>query len=78
MDFEQIFAVISGFVSPQLLVIVKYVLMALGGLVVIGSAYVKITPTQDDDAWFAKLEALPFVGSVLGFLVKFSPFSRKE
>lgn len=70
-------SIILTWVQP-LSPMVGYVLMALGGLVVLGSAYVKITPTQDDDAWFAKLEAIPILGSLLQALVAFSPFQRKE
>lgn len=56
----------------------KTVLMALGGLVVAGGVYVKLTPTQADDAWYAKLESMPIVGGFFKALVKFSPLSRKE
>lgn len=73
MDWSIILAWVQT-VSP----IVSYVLMALGGLVVLGATYVKLTPTQDDDAWFAKLEAIPILGTLLQALVAFSPFQRKE
>ena len=62
----------------QLVPAVKYVLMIMGSLAVVGAAYVKITPTQDDDAWFAKLESIPVLGSLLKALLAFSPISRKE
>jgi len=58
--------------------VVHVVLVVLGSLVVLGGVYVKLTPTQSDDAWFAKLEAIPVLGALLRALVKFSPVARKE
>lgn len=56
---------------------IPLVLAALGGLVVLGQAYVAITPTQKDDAWFAKLEAMPIVGSIVNAVKAFAPIQRK-
>lgn len=55
-----------------------YVLSALGTLVVLGAAYVKLTPNQEDDAVWKKLEDMAVVGVLLKLLVKFSPIARKE
>jgi hypothetical protein len=70
---ESVIAMLAG-LHP----VVPQVLAALGGLVVLGQAYVAITPSQDDDAWFAKLEAIPVLGSVLVALKSFAPIQRKQ
>jgi len=57
--------------------IVNIVLVVLGSLVVLGGAYVKLTPSQADDAWFDKLEAVPVLGAILKGLMAFSPVQRK-
>jgi hypothetical protein len=57
---------------------VQLVLMILGTLVVVATAYIKATPTEDDDKWFAKLEAIPVLGPVLQFIGRFSVVTRKE
>lgn len=57
---------------------VMLVLGALGALVVAGSTYVALTPTQDDDKWWAALESKPVIGHIMKFLVRFSPIYRKE
>jgi hypothetical protein len=46
--------------------------------VILGAAYVAVTPTQADDAWFAKLEQTPGLGALLKGLKAFSPIQRKE
>lgn len=58
--------------------IAHVVLVVLGALVVLGSVYVKLTPSQTDDAWFDKLEAIPVLGNVLKALAAFSPVDRKD
>lgn len=73
MDMSQILEMLKG-VSP----VVQYVLIGLGSLVVIGAAYVKMTPNKDDDALFAKLENTPILGALLKALVAFSPIKRKD
>jgi hypothetical protein len=72
MDMETVLNLLLGYV-PQ----AKVVLQGLGTLAVLGAVYVKLTPTESDDAWYAKMEAIPLVGSVLKALVAFSPISRK-
>lgn len=54
------------------------ILVLLGTLVVLGAAYVKLTPTKADDTWYAKLESAPILGDILKVLIKFSPITRKE
>ena len=56
---------------------IPLVLAGLGGLVILGQAYVALTPTQDDDAWFAKLEAMPMLGQILKAVKSFAPIQRK-
>lgn len=73
MDIESLLNLLVGAVP-----VAKIVLQILGALVVLGYAYVKITPTESDDAWFAKIEGIPLVGSLLKALTNFSPVSRKE
>lgn len=60
--------------APQ---VVIYGLMVLGGLVVMGYAYISATPSKDDDMWLQKLESKPVVGWALKLLVRFSPVVRK-
>jgi len=56
---------------------IPLVLAALGGLVVLGQAYVALTPSQSDDAWVAKIEAMPMVGALLQALRAFAPIQKK-
>lgn len=54
------------------------ILSGLGALVVLGFAYVKMTPTQDDDQWLQKLEEKAVFKTLLGILLAFAPIQRKE
>lgn len=49
----------------------------LGMLVVLGTVVVKLTPSQKDDEFLAKLEAYPVLGAILKYLVAFSPIQKK-
>lgn len=69
---ESLFLILAG-LHPS----IPMLLAALGGLVVLGQAYVAITPTQDDDAWFAKLESAPLLGPLLKAVKAFAPVQRK-
>ena len=75
MEFD-----IIGFIIGMILKfpVGMLVLSALGTLVVLGQTYIFLTPTQDDDAWYAKMEAIPLVGQILKALAKFAPIQRKE
>lgn len=73
MDFSLALAWLSS-LHP----LVPLVLAGLGGLVVLGQTYVALTPSQNDDAWYAALEAKPFVGPLLKSLKAFAPIQRKE
>lgn len=53
------------------------ILAGIGSLVVAMTAFVAATPNQDDDAFLAKLKAIPVLGSVLEFLERFSVIVRK-
>lgn len=77
MDLTSIYQFILGLV-PGAVPVVNLVLVILGSLVVLASVYVKLTPSQDDDAWFAKMEAVPVLGDVIKFVLKFSVISRKD
>ena len=58
--------------------LIGYVLSGLGLLVVMGRIYVAMTPNKDDDAKYAKLEAIPLLGVVFKVLASFSYVQRKE
>lgn len=58
--------------------VVKYVLMGLGSLMVLGVAVVKLTPSKSDDEAVSKVMEMPVVGSLLKFLVGFSPIKNKD
>ena len=53
------------------------VLALLGTLVVVAQAYVALTPTESDNAWYAKLESTPIVGGFVKALITFAPVQRK-
>lgn len=57
---------------------IPVVLAVLGGLVILGQAYVALTPTESDDAWFSALEQKPVLGQILKVLKSFAPVQRKE
>lgn len=73
MDFGPIFDFIKN-LSPY----AEYILMGLGGLVVLGGVYVKMTPNKKDDAIWGKLENMFILGSLLKTLKAFSPIERKQ
>ena len=52
-------------------------LSALGSLVILAQAYVAITPTQTDDAWFHALEEKKFIGPLFRALITFAPIQRR-
>ena len=68
--------IVQGLVSsyPK----IALVLGTLGTLVIIGQAYVLMTPNKDDDAWFAKLESIPLLGQFVVIVRNFAPVQRKE
>lgn len=72
MDIEQILQALVAKSNVAL-----YILAGLGTLVVLGAAYVKLTPSKADDEKLAKIEAMPVIGILLQLLVKFSPIARK-
>ena len=57
---------------------VKYLFMGLGVLVLGGQTYVLITPNKEDDAWLAKIEAMPVVGHLLRAFRAFAPWQKKD
>ena len=73
MDLDMIYQMVIS----KLPEVGQYILMALGGLVVVGRAYVALTPSEEDDKFLKKLEDMPMIGWVLTLLVKFSPVQRK-
>jgi len=57
---------------------VPLVLAGLGSLVIVGQAYIVMSPTQKDDAWMVKVEKIPVVGHILKALKSFAPVQRKQ
>jgi len=72
MDIDAILAAIAAKVP-----VVGVVLMILGSLVVIMSAYILATPNKEDDAWFEKVKQIPVLGVLITALERFSLFVRK-
>ncbi len=56
--------------------VVHTVLVILGSLVLAAQAIVLATPSTADDAWWAKLTAIPYIGPFLLWLVQFAPFHK--
>ena len=54
------------------------VLSYLGGLYVLGLAYVAMTPTKKDDGVVSWIESHPVLGLVAKALLASSPVQRKE
>lgn len=77
MDFSTLWPLLAGILPVHVAQVIAWVLMALGALCVVGLAIVKISPTQDDDAFVDKMLAVPVLGSFLQFLIAFSPIQRK-
>ncbi len=57
---------------------VLYVLAAMGAMVILGRAYIAMTPQKSDDEWLQKMEEKSVIGHILKLLVYFSPVARKE
>lgn len=74
MDFAKLVEIVKMYAPMS----GQYVLMGLGALVVLGRAYVMMTPSKDDDQWLQKLEDKAGVGHMLKMLVAFSPVQRKD
>lgn len=53
------------------------ILMALGALVVIGSAVVAATPSKSDDEAWEKIKSVPLIGGLISALANFSPFQKR-
>jgi hypothetical protein len=49
----------------------------MGSLVVLATVYVKLTPSQKDDAALAELESKPVLKKLEDMLVSFSLISKK-
>lgn len=57
--------------------IVGLILMGLGSLVVVMSAYIAATPSPEDDKWWNKVKEIPVLGVILAVLERFSALQRK-
>jgi len=58
--------------------VAETVLEVLGGAVILGLTYVKLTPNVKDDAFIAKMESMPVIGKLLKAIKSFSPIERKK
>lgn len=56
--------------------IVHLIVVILATLVVAGQAIVTVTPTTADDAFWAKIKAIPLVGQFIVWLTNFAPFHK--
>ena len=57
--------------------VVSSILGVMGSLVVLATVYVKLTPSQKDDAALAELESKPVLKKLEDMLVSFSLISKK-
>jgi hypothetical protein len=72
MDFQAIAQMLIG-KWP----IFGIILSVLGALVVVGQTFVAITPSQNDDAAWEKLKAMPVIGQIISLLSSFAPIQKK-
>jgi hypothetical protein len=56
--------------------IVHAIVVVVATLVLAGQAIVTVTPTTADDAFWAKIQALPIVGQFIVWLTKWAPFHK--
>jgi|GEM_PF-3332328 len=75
MNQDQTYEFVVGL--AQKFPILGILLAFLGGIVVIAQIVIALTPSKDDDAWVAKVWALPLVGKVLLLLERFAPVTKK-
>ena len=71
---EQVLQLLVGLIGPYGVVIFA----ALGGLYVLASVVVALTPSKKDDEALQKLKNIPVLGSVLSALETLSPIKRKD
>ncbi len=57
---------------------VSYVFIALGSLVVVGTAVDSIIPDEKDKGFMKKILDIPILGDLLKALTRFSPFNIKQ
>ena len=74
MDYNEIVLWMQSHLPPLLVLI----LSLLGSLVVLGVAYVAMTPSKDDDAWLLALQEKSIIGHLLKFLQAFSIVQKKD
>lgn len=73
---EQLSQLLEGLANSYPVILMG--LSVLGTLVVTGTGYIALTPTQNDDAWLAKIESHGVVGAILRALKRFSILERKK
>jgi hypothetical protein len=74
MEYNEVIVWLQQTLPPILVLI----LSLLGSLVMLGVAYVAMTPSQDDDAWLLALQEKPLIGHLLKFLQAFSMVEKKD
>lgn len=72
MDYEVILMFLSG-LTPW----VKYILISIGGLVIVAQGVVLITPSPLDNAFVDKILNIPVLGGLLKALGKMAPIKKK-
>jgi len=55
----------------------RLILNGLGAAVVMGQAYVALTPSTTDDTWVAALESKAVIGPLFKALRSFAPIQKK-
>ena len=56
---------------------VEYVLMGLGSAIVVAEVVVLLTPSSSDNEAWAKIKAIPVLGSFISAITKFSVIASK-
>lgn len=58
--------------------VASYVLLGLGGLVVIAQVVVALTPSKKDDAVMKKIFSIPVLGVLLEKIAEMAPIKKKD
>lgn len=74
MEYNEVVLWLQQHLPPVLVLI----LSCLGSLVMLGVAYVAMTPSKDDDAFLLTLQEKPLVGHILKFIQAFSIVQKKD
>ena len=56
---------------------VKYIILSLGSIVVVGTSIDAMIPDEKDKGFMKKIMNIPVLGDLLKTLAKFSPFNTR-